>query len=113
MGILLLASNFFASRDFTLALLAGGLISILNFYGLCWGLQKAFGQWEADNKLSKAPFIVKYLLRLAAIGLVLYVLLARTRADIFGLVLGLATVIIAITLTIILAYFNKSRSEEV
>ena len=76
MGIMLLASSFFASRDFTLGLLAGGLISILNFYGLCWGLQKAFGQWEADNKLSKAPFIVKYLLRMAAIGLVLYVLLA-------------------------------------
>lgn len=113
MGIMLLASSFFAARDFTLGLLVGGLISILNFYGLCWGLQKAFGQWEADSKLSKTPFVVRYLLRLAAIGLVLYVLLARTTADIFGLVLGLATVIIAITLTIIRAYFSKSHSGEV
>ena len=94
-------------------LLAGGLISILNFYGLCWGMQKAFRPWEAGNKLSKAPLIVKYLLRMAAIGLVLYVLLVRAKADIFGLVLGLATVVIAIILTIVMTSFDKSHLEEV
>lgn len=110
---MLLISVIFASLNFTLSLLAGGLISILNFYGLCRSLQKAFGQGKTDKKLAKAPLVFKYLLRLLSIGLVLYVILARTTADIFGLILGLATVMIAIILTTIIAFFDKSYLEEV
>lgn len=113
LGTLLLLSGFFASVNFTLGFLAGGLVSILNFYGLCRGLQKAFGQWEANRPLAKAPLICKYLLRMAAIALVLYVMLVRTTADIFGIVLGLSTVIIAIILTIVMTFFDKSYLEEV
>lgn len=110
---MLLVSIFFASLNFMLGLLAGGLLSILNFYGLCRGLQKAFGQWETNKAMAKALLMIKYLLRMTAIGLVLYVMLARTNADIFGIVLGLSTVLIAIILTIILAFFDKSYLEEV
>ena len=113
LGTLLLVSVIFASVNFTLGLVAGGLVSVLNFYGLCRGLQSAFGKWETDNSLAKAPLILKYLLRMAAIGFVLYVLLAKTSADIFGIVLGLSTVVIAIILTIILTFFDKSYLEEV
>ncbi len=113
LGIFLLLSGVLASLNFTLGILAGGLISILNFHGLCKGLQSAFSEREGSPPLAKAPFIIKYLLRLAATGLVLYIILVHTRANIFGLVIGISTVIISIVLTVIMAFFDKSYLEEV
>src|ERR1035437_1246748 len=93
LGFLLLLGSVFASANFALGILAGGLISILNFYGLCRGLQKSFGEMKANQSPGKAPLILKYLLRLAITGVALYVILAKTTADVFGLVIGLSTVI--------------------
>ena len=106
-------SALFASANFTLGILAGGLISILNFYGLRRGLEKAFGTIGGGQRPARAPLMLKYFLRLAATGIALYVLLVKTTADIFGLVLGLSTVIFAIVLTVIMTLFDKSYLEEV
>jgi hypothetical protein len=111
-GIFLLLSGALASANFTLGILAGGLISILNFYGLCQGLRAAFAQIGSGNT-GKATLIFKYLLRLAITGLVLYMVLVKTRADIFGLVIGLAVVVIGIICSVILTFFDKSYLEEV
>ncbi|MDP2268499.1 MAG: ATP synthase subunit I [Deltaproteobacteria bacterium] len=108
----LLLSGALASANFTLGILAGGLISILNFYGLCQGLQTAFGQLGNGNA-GKAGMMFKYLLRLAITGLILYLVLAKTKTDIFGLVIGLAVVVISIIFSVILTFFDKSYLEEV
>lgn len=111
-GVFLFLSGMLASANFTLGILAGGLISILNFYGLCQGLRGAFTRMDSGNA-GKAGLIFKYLLRLAVTGLVLYIVLAKTRADIFGLVIGLAVVVIGIIFSVILTFFDKSYLEEV
>ncbi len=108
-----MVSAVFASANFALGVLSGGLISIFNFYGLRRGLKKAFGTVAGGQQLAKAPLMFKYFLRLAATGFALYVLLVKTTADIFGLVLGLSTVVIAIVLTVIMTLFDKSYLEEV
>lgn len=112
LSIFLLFGGLFASANFTLGILAGGLISILNFYGLCRGLTTAFGQGETGGA-GKAALIVKYLLRLAITGFILYIILAKTTADIFGLVIGLASVVIGIVLSVIMTIIDKSYLEEV
>ena len=112
LGLFLLLSSMLASANFALGILAGGLISILNFYGLCHGLRGAFTQLGSGNT-GKATLIFKYLLRLAITGLVLYIMLVKTKADIFGLVIGLAVVVIGIIFSVILTLFDKSYLEEV
>jgi hypothetical protein len=111
-AIFLCLSGALASANFTLGILAGGLISIVNFHGLCSGLRAAFAQM-GNGSTGKAAMIFKYLLRLAITGLILYIVLAKTRADIFGLVIGLAVVVIGIIFSVILTYFDKSYLEEV
>lgn len=111
-GVFLLLSSVLASANFTLGILAGGLISILNFYGLCQGLRAAFDRMGSGNA-GKATLILKYLLRLAITGFVLYIVLVKTRANIFGLVIGLAVVVIGIIFSVILTFFDKSYLEEV
>ena len=112
LGVFLFLSSVLASANFTLGILAGGLISILNFYGLCQGLRTAFGQM-GNGGTGKAGMMFKYLLRLCITGFVLYLVLAKTKADIFGLVIGLAVVVIGIIFSVILTFFDKSYLEEV
>ena len=112
LGIALLVSGLFASLNFTLGVLAGGLISILNFYGLCRGLRSTLGQGERVSAGS-AAMVFKYLLRLAITGLVLYIILTKTTADIFGLVVGLATIVVSIILSVFMTVIDKSYLEEV
>jgi len=112
LGIFLLLSSVFVSVNFTLGILTGGLISILNFHGLCRGLETAFGQIKNGGKGKKAAMF-KYLLKLVVTGLVLYLVLAKTTADIFGLVIGLSTVVIGIVFTVIMTQIDKNYLEEV
>jgi len=111
-GLFLFLSTILASTNFTLGILAGGLISILNFYGLCQGLRTAFAQMGSGST-GKAAMVLKYLLRLGITGFVLYLALAKTKANIFGLVIGLAVVVIGIICSVILTFFDKSYLEEV
>lgn len=113
LAAMLCFSSILASFDFTLGILAGGVISILNFYGLSRGLQKAFGQWDKSRRLGKASLTFKYLLRLTATGIILYGVLVKTSANIFGIVIGLATVIIAVLLAVTTTFFDKSTLKEV
>ena len=112
LGALLFFSGAFASASFILGVLAGGLISILNFYGLCQGLRTAFRQLENGDS-GKSTVMFKYLLRLVLTGIVLYLVLAKTTADIFGLVIGLSTVVIGIVLSGIVMAIDKTYLEEV
>jgi hypothetical protein len=112
LGTLLFLSGAFASASFIIGVLIGGLISVLNFYGLCRGLQTAFEQLE-NGGLGKSKVMFKYLLRLVLTGLVLYLVLAKTTVNIFGLVIGLSTVAFNIILSVIMTLFNRSYLKEV
>lgn len=112
LGVFLLLSGLLASADFTLGILAGGLISILNFFGLCRGLQSIFGNPEGKGA-GKSSVMFKYLSRLVITGVILYLVLVKTTADIFGLVIGLSTVVFSIIVSVIMTLFDKSYLEEV
>lgn len=110
LGALLLLSLPFAGREFMMGLLIGGLISIANFYWMGRDLRAAFRKLSEHLKV----FVVfKFYIRLAVTAVVLYVVITRTPADIFGLLIGLSIVIVNIVLSTVMAFQKKILVEEV
>jgi len=119
--ILALGSWLIGSWSFAWAVLAGGIISIVSFH-VSQRDVTAFmdslvpGQEDAvagDHlKKSKKGFIVKFWLRLFLIGLVLFFLIKSSDINVFGLILGLTTVVFTITasaVTIAWRYYFSRR----
>jgi len=109
LGLLLLGSSILQSFPFSLGVLLGGLISIVNFYWLHQNLRTTF-QRLMDG--SRTSILLKYCLRLALTAVLLYLIIAYRVADVLGLLLGLSIVIINIVFTVIMT-FHKNNFEEV
>ncbi len=113
--ILVLGSWMVLSWSFAWAVLAGGVISIVSFYASGRDVtafveslgSKREGITEKDQvKKSKKGFIVKFWLRLLLIGVVLFFLINSSEINIFGLILGLTTVVFAVTLSALTVVWN-------
>jgi len=109
LALLLLGSVVLQSFPFSLGVLLGGVISIVNFYWLYQDLQNSF-QRLMDG--SRTSILLKYCLRLALTAVLLYLIIAYRFADVLGLLLGLSIVIINIVFTVIMT-FHKNNFEEV
>lgn len=110
LGIFLTVSLIFMSHRFTLGILLGGLISIINFYWLYQNLRKAF-EMVTDKTTSVVVF--KYYIRLAVTAIVLFFVITRTSVDVIGLIVGLSIVVISIIFTTVLELSKKNYAEEV
>jgi hypothetical protein len=106
LAVIFILSVFFTPLKFALGILLGGFISILNFHWLGRSLQSVFKNIGGNFK---GPVMVKYYLRLAITGVVLYFLIAGDTVNIIGLILGLSVVIINIIITVIIATFSKKN----
>jgi hypothetical protein len=99
----------------------GGVISIISFMLTHQDVARFMrsldsskeGQGEKKTlKVGNSRYIVKFWLRLAIIGLVLLMLIRSGKVNIFGLLVGLSTVVFTITLTAVGAagrYIISSR----
>lgn len=107
---LTLGSWLIVSWSFAWSVFAGGVISILSFTAShkdVAGFFESIGQTqneEADQdqkkvKKSKTGFIIKFWFRIGIIGIVLLVLIKSGKANVFGLILGLSTVVFTVTIT--------------
>ena len=110
LGISLVVSSIFMPHIFTLGVLLGGLISIINFYWLYRSLRKAFHQ-VSDS--TKSAVVFKFYIRLAVTAIVLFFIITRTPADVIGLIIGLSIVIINIIFMTVLELLKKNCAEEV
>jgi hypothetical protein len=106
LAVIFILSVFFTPLKFALGILLGGFISILNFHWLGRSLQSVFKNIGGNFK---GPVMVKYYLRLAITGVVLYFLIAGDTVNIIGLILGLSVVVINIIITVIIATFSKKN----
>jgi len=98
LGMILALSLLFLSGGFALGVLLGGLVSIANFYWLSRDLKGALLRHAEKAK----PFMmIKYYIRFIVTGVVLFVVITMTPADIFGLVLGLSVVVINVIVTVV------------
>jgi len=92
-AVLSLAGYLFGSGRFAAGILAGGILAIGNFYWLKNTLRRVL-QLQPRQAGSFAQF--RYLLRLALVALVLYLLIVHTEIDIIGLILGLSVLVAVI-----------------
>jgi len=111
----------FFSWEIAWAVAIGGVISIVSFMAIHQDVARFMksldsseeGQGEKKTlKVGKARYIIKFWLRLAIIGLVLLMLIKSGKVNIFGLLVGLSTVVFTITLTTVGAagrYIISSR----
>jgi hypothetical protein len=107
LAILVLAGYGWRGRQFALGVLVGGLVVVINFHFLHQALRGTLeraGQGAEDAKArAKAFFAARQLLRFLALVAIIYLLVRHGWVDIFGLLLGLSTVV----LTLILAAINE------
>ena len=88
------ATALLVSPGFGLSLFAGGILATLNFLRLRRGLEAVL-RTRPDNAARFAT--ARFLMRLAVMALLLYVLIVHLHADIIGLLLGLSVLVINIT----------------
>lgn len=102
-----LISLFFDNGAFTTGVIAGGALAIFGF----WWQQRALQKILAHPTMQAARgFQVRYFLRLALLGFILYVLIARMRVHPIGLALGLSVVVINIFCTAIARVIRDRNS---
>ncbi len=109
------------SWTFAWSVFAGGVISILSFMVSHRDVISFFESLAPlkdgeDNKekvkKSKLGFIIKFWFRIAIIGVVLLLLIKSDNANVFGLILGLSTIVFTVTLTalsVVKSYFFSGR----
>ena len=89
------ASNCLMKQDFTLGIILGGLMIIANFNLLQHTILRAFSP-DGVMQTKKASIIAKHYLRLAVMGVLIYVLITQRWVHPVGLTIGLSIVVISI-----------------
>ncbi len=122
--VITIGSYFFLSWSFAWSAFAGGVISIISFQvahkdvlGFVNSLIDTTDGMEEDQKKQvvkqgKLGFMLKFWFRIVIIGVVLLVLIKSEKVDIFGLILGLSTVVFTVTfsaLSVARHYFIRRR----
>ena len=110
LAIVFISSLIFFPIKFSLGVLLGGFISILNFYGMTRGLQGLFNNSAVNVK---GPVMLKYYIRLALTAVVLYFLISNHTVNVIGLLIGLSIVVMNILIILIIALAKKNFIEEV
>jgi hypothetical protein len=110
LAVLVAGSLFLRSTRFSLGILLGGLISIVNFHWLYRNLLSVF---QKHLNRARAALMLRYYLRLAITAIALYWIISRNLVDVIGLVIGLSVVVLNIVLTTLLVLSRKDHVEEV
>lgn len=119
LAILVLGSWVISSWSFAWGVLVGGVISIASFLVSSREVKRFFktleqqqGQSTEKAKITKKGLILKFWLRLLLIGLVLFFFIRFSSINVFGLILGLTTVVFTITLSalgVVWGYYFSRR----
>jgi hypothetical protein len=95
---------------FTIGVIVGGTISILNFYWLRYDLKKVF---ISLNSRAKSKIMFKYYVRFGVTAVILYFIIKAQVLNIIGLLVGLSMVMINFVLTAVILITKKNCPEEV
>jgi len=107
LAVLVLAGLLWRGPEFALGVLVGGLVVVINFHllhqALKGTLERAGADAEEAKAQAKAFFAARQLLRFFALLAIIYLLVRHGWVNIFGLLVGLSTVV----LTLMLAAINE------
>lgn len=110
--ILSSASYIFMGNTFTTGVILGGFLIIANFNVLQRTITKAFGV-DGVFRASKGAVVGKYYLRLAVLGILIYLLIRQGWVNPVGLTVGLSVVVFSIVTLGVRMAFSKSSGEVV
>lgn len=99
LALLIAGSLLFFSPRFSLGIILGGLISVVNFHWLYHNLMSVF---EGEISRLRSAVMRRYFIRLAVTAVLLFGIIAGDIADVIGLVIGLSVVVLTIVLTTVL-----------
>ncbi|MFH0843930.1 MAG: ATP synthase subunit I [Pseudomonadota bacterium] len=108
--LLSLLSYFFMNHSLTLGIILGGLVMIANFGLFQHTIRRAFAA-DGAMKAKRISVIVKYYLRLSALGVIIYALISFNGIDPIGLAIGFSTVVISIIIFGVRRALKTSFSE--
>ncbi len=106
--VLCVASWLLVSWEFAGSVAVGGVLSVVSFMLSHRDVARFLKSLDSSKdepgekqtlNIGKSRYIIKFWLRLAIIGLVLLMLIKSGKVNIFGLLVGLSTVVFTITLT--------------
>ncbi len=114
LAVLLVGGFIWQGPEFALGILAGGLVAVINFHLLHQALKgmlerAAAGSPEEAKGRARAFFAARQLLRFFALLLVIYLLVSHGWVNIFGLVLGLSTVVLTLILAAVIEVFKLKK----
>ncbi len=109
LGIMLVVSLPIMPYPFTLGILVGGIISIINFQWLGRDLKNIFARL---SEKAKGFLMARYYIRLGVTAVILYFVITELPVDIIGLLLGLSLVVINIVVTTVMEFQKKILPEE-
>lgn len=104
--VLTVGSALFMSVSFALSVLVGGIISIGSFWFSNKGVVSLVDsvtsialpeERKAQAQQSQKGYLLKFWLRIVIIGVLLLLLIKSKMVNIFGLILGLSTVVLTVT----------------
>ena len=109
------------SLDFALAVIVGGIISICSFWVSHSDVMKiisavtvlpSMNDRKAQAQQGQRGYLLKFWIRIVIIGIILLIVIKSQVVNIFGLILGLSTVVFAITfisINVAMHYFFRGR----
>jgi hypothetical protein len=109
LGVMLLVSLISMPTRFTLGILVGGVISIINLFWLGRDLRVIFSNLSGG---AKSAMMIRYYIRMAVTAVVLYFVITELPVDIIGLLVGLSLVVINIVITAMIEFQKKILPEE-
>ncbi len=109
LGFMLLVSLLVMPWRFTLGILLGGIISIVNLYWLGRDLRVIFSNLSGK---AKSAMMIRYYIRMAVTAVLLFFVITELPVDVIGLLVGLSLVVINIVFTAILEFQKKILPEE-
>jgi hypothetical protein len=103
LAVLSIAGWLWFGREFAIGILVGGLLAVLNFHFMAyilnstlnrqWGSQE---EWQTTGRQAVSFMTLKYVLRFTVLAVIIFFLVTTGWVNIFGLVVGLSTVVLTL-----------------
>ena len=102
-----LGSLLLGDMRFSVGVMAGGLLAIANFGALGHTIERAFSP-DGIFRAKKKTVVAKYYLRMAAMGLAVYLLITRQVVHPIALAIGLSVIVVSISVFGVKSALKKS-----
>jgi hypothetical protein len=101
--VLGLAGWLWFGREFAIGILVGGLLAVLNFHFMAYILNSTLNrqwdsqeEWQTTGRQAVSFMTLKYVLRFTVLAIIIFFLVTTGWVNIFGLVVGLSTVVLTL-----------------